>query len=295
MHESIALTKTKTTDISNMFVEIKNSLQNTHTIITDGENGLYVDNVFNHITHDKKISLVDVTGAGDVVVSVLLYCFLSFNKDILTAAAIANYIGGKSVQVLGNYTICLKDIEEGYNALILKHHENQPPMSRISIIELPTKKILVDADVEELESFQNKNVVFTNGCFDIVHSGHLKLLNYCRNQGEIFIVGLNSDESVKKLKGDSRPINSVLERSEFLLDLNIVDYVVVFNDDNPYNIIKMIKPKTLVKGGDYRKEIIVGSDIVDNVFIFDYLENKSSTRIINKILNAHISETNETK
>jgi D-beta-D-heptose 7-phosphate kinase/D-beta-D-heptose 1-phosphate adenosyltransferase len=236
-----------------------------------------------------------VTGAGDVVVSVLLYCFLSFNKDILTAAAIANYIGGKSVQVLGNYTICLKDIEEGYNALILKHHENQPPMSRISIIELPTKKILVDADVEELESFQNKNVVFTNGCFDIVHSGHLKLLNYCRNQGEIFIVGLNSDESVKKLKGDSRPINSVLERSEFLLDLNIVDYVVVFNDDNPYNIIKMIKPKTLVKGGDYRKEIIVGSDIVDNVFIFDYLENKSSTRIINKILNAHISETNETK
>jgi D-beta-D-heptose 7-phosphate kinase/D-beta-D-heptose 1-phosphate adenosyltransferase len=123
----------------------------------------------------------------------------------------------------------------------------------------------------------------------------LKLLNYCKNQGEIFIVGLNSDESVKKLKGESRPINSVLERSEFLLDLNIVDYVVVFNDDTPYNIIKMIKPKTLVKGGDYRKETIVGSDIVDNVFIFDYLENKSSTRIINKILNAHISETNETK
>ena len=77
MHESIALTKT--TDISNMFVEIKKSLNNTHTIITDGENGLYVDNVSNHITHDKKITLVDVTGAGDVVISVLLYCFLTFN------------------------------------------------------------------------------------------------------------------------------------------------------------------------------------------------------------------------
>jgi D-beta-D-heptose 7-phosphate kinase/D-beta-D-heptose 1-phosphate adenosyltransferase len=295
MNESIALTKT--TDISNMFVEIKKSLNNTHTIITDGENGLYVDDVSNHITHDKKITLVDVTGAGDVVISVLLYCFLTFNKDILNAAAVANYIGGKSVQVLGNYKICLKDVEDRYNLLKLKHHEIQYPMSKISRVELPINQILFDADVEQLKKFNNNNlnIVFTNGCFDIVHSGHLKLLNYCRNQGDIVIVGLNSDQSVKNLKGNSRPINSVSERSEFLLDLNIVDYVVIFNDENPYNIIKMIRPKTLVKGGDYCKETIIGSDIVDNVFIFDYLENKSSSLIINKILNAHISETNETK
>lgn len=295
MHESIALTKT--TDISNMFSEIKKSLNNTHTIITDGENGLYVDDVSNHITHDKKITLVDVTGAGDVVISVLLYCFLTFNKDILNAAAIANYIGGKSVQVLGNYNICLKDIEEGYNEFILKHHENQTPMSKISRVELPINQILFDADVEQLKKFNNNNlnIVFTNGCFDIVHSGHLKLLNYCRNQGDIVIVGLNSDQSVKNLKGNSRPINTASERSEFLLSLNMIDYVVIFNDDTPYNIINAIRPKTLVKGGDYCKENVVGSDIVDNVFIFDYLENKSSSLIINKILNAHISETNETK
>jgi D-beta-D-heptose 7-phosphate kinase/D-beta-D-heptose 1-phosphate adenosyltransferase len=280
MNESIALTKT--TDISNMFSEIKKSLNNTHTIITDGENGLYVNGVSNHITHDKKISLVDVTGAGDVVISVLLYCFLTFDKDILTAAVVANYIGGKSVQVLGNYNICLKDIEEGYKILKLKQHTQE---------QHTQKKILLDTNIEELESFQNKNVVFTNGCFDIVHSGHLKLLNYCRNQGDVLIVGLNSDDSVKKLKGDARPINSVLERSEFLLDLNIVDYVVVFNDDTPYNIINMIRPKTLVKGGDYCKETIIGSDIVDNVLLYEFIENKSSTRIINKILNAHISET----
>ena len=275
MHESIALTKT--TDISNMFVEIKNSLQNTHTIITDGQNGLYVDNVSNHITHDKKFSLVDVTGAGDVVISVLLYCFLTFNKDILNAAFIANYIGGKSVQVLGNYAICLKDIEEGYSILNLKQQTQE---------QQTQKNIFLDTDTEELKSFQNKNVVFTNGCFDIVHSGHLKLLNYCRKQGEIFIVGLNSDESIKKLKGDSRPINSISERSEFLLDLNIVDYVVIFNDDTPYNVINMIRPKTLVKGGDYCKESIVGSELVDTVLIYDFIENKSSTRIINKILNS---------
>ena len=295
MNESIALTKT--TNITNMFSEIKKSLDNTHTIITDGENGIYIDDVSNHITHDKKITLVDVTGAGDVVISVLLYCFLTFNKDILNAAAVANYIGGKSVQVLGNYKICLKDVEDRYNLLKLKHHEIQYPMSKISRVELPINQILFDADVEQLKKFNNNNlnIVFTNGCFDIVHSGHLKLLNYCRNQGDIVIVGLNSDQSVKNLKGNSRPINSVSERSEFLLDLNIVDYVVIFNDENPYNIIKMIRPKTLVKGGDYCKETIIGSDIVDNVFIFDYLENKSSSLIINKILNAHISETNETK
>lgn len=295
MHESIALTKT--TDISNMFSEIKKSLNNTHTIITDGENGLYVDDVSNHITHDKKITLVDVTGAGDVVISVLLYCFLTFNKDILNAAAIANYIGGKSVQVLGNYIICLKDIEEGYNEFILKHDENQYPISKISRVELPINQILFDADVEQLKKFNNNNlnIVFTNGCFDIVHSGHLKLLHYCKNKGDIVIVGLNSDQSVKNLKGNSRPINTASERSEFLLSLNMIDYVVIFNDDTPYNIINAIRPKTLVKGGDYCKENVVGSDIVDNVFIFDYLENKSSSLIINKILNAHISETNETK
>lgn len=284
MNESIALTKT--TDISNMFVEIKKSLHNTHTIITDGENGIYVDNISNHITHDKKFTLVDVTGAGDIVISVLVCCFFKFNQDITIAGVIANYVGGKSVQVLGNYAICLKDIEEGYNTLILKQQTQEQQIQ---------KKIFLDTDTEELKSFQNKNVVFTNGCFDIVHSGHLKLLNYCRNEGEILIVGLNSDESVKKLKGDSRPINSVSERSEFLLDLNIVDHVVVFNDENPYNIIKMIRPKTLVKGGDYCKESIVGSDIVDKVLIYDYLENKSSSLIINKILNAHIYETNEKK
>jgi len=282
MNESITFTKSR--DVSKIFTEIKNSLNNTHTIITDGENGLYINDERNHITHDKKITLVDVTGAGDVVISVLVYCFLTYNQNMTSAGIIANYVGGKSVEALGNYNICLKDIEEGYNILKLKQNNQQ--------IQIQEKKILLDTDTEELESFQNKNVVFTNGCFDIVHSGHLKLLNYCRNQGDVFIVGLNSDQSVKKLKGDSRPINCASERSEFLLDLNIVDYVVIFNDDTPYNVINMIKPKTLVKGGDYCKETIIGSDLVDNVLIYDSIKNKnkSSTRIINKILNAHIAE-----
>ena len=276
MNESRMLTNTR--NISEMFTEINNSLNNSHTVITDGENGLYINDECNHITHDKKIKLVDVTGAGDVVISVLVYCFLTYNHDITTAGVIANYVGGKSVGVLGNYAICLKDVEEGYNTLILKQNNASSQKQQ--------NKILLDTEIEELKSFQNKNVVFTNGCFDIVHSGHLKLLNYCRTQGDVFIVGLNSDTSVKRLKGDSRPINSASERSEFLLNLNFVDHVVIFNDDDPHNIINMIRPKTLVKGGDYCKENVIGSELVDNVLIYDFIENKSSTLIINKILNS---------
>ena len=112
----------------------------------------------------------------------------------------------------------------------------------------------------------------------------LKLLNFCKTQGEILIVGLNSNESIKKIKGEKRPINDISERCDFLLNLNVVDHVVVFNDDTPYNIINLIKPKTLVKGGDYNSSSVVGSELVENVLIYEYIKNKSSTSVINKIL-----------
>ena len=111
-----------------------------------------------------------------------------------------------------------------------------------------------------------------------------RMLNFCKTQGEILIVGLNSNESIKKIKGEKRPINDISERCDFLLNLNVVDYVVVFNDDTPYNIINLIKPKTLVKGGDYNHHTIIGAELVENVLIYEYIKNKSSTLIINKIM-----------
>ena len=151
-------------------------------------------------------------------------------------------------------------------------------------INTDINKIIYDYEEDKLKQFQGKNVVFTNGCFDIVHSAHLKLLNFCKTQGEILIVGLNSNESIKKIKGEKRPINDISERCDFLLNLNVVDYVVVFNDDTPYNIINLIKPKTLVKGGDYNHHTIIGAELVENVLIYEYIKNKSSTLIINKIM-----------
>ena len=125
-------------------------------------------------------------------------------------------------------------------------------------------------------------VVFTNGCFDILHRGHLELLKYCKGIGNTVIVGLNSDKSVKRLKGDKRPINNQLDRKYFLESLKFVDKVIVFDEDTPYNLIKSLKPDLIVKGGDYKIEEVVGSDLCE-VKIFKYVEGYSTTKKIQDI------------
>ena len=136
------------------------------------------------------------------------------------------------------------------------------------------------------EVCKDKKVVFTNGCFDIIHSGHITLLKEASELGEILIVGLNSDDSIKRLKGSTRPINNLESRINVLSAISYVDYIIVFNDDTPIDIIKQLKPDFLVKGGDYRIEDIVGADFVNsyggNVCIIPFKENISTTSIINK-------------
>ena len=124
-------------------------------------------------------------------------------------------------------------------------------------------------------------VVFTNGCFDILHRGHLELLKYCKSLG-LVIVGLNSDESVKKLKGPQRPINNQEDRRFMLESCKFVDGVVVFDEDTPYNLIKKVKPDIIVKGGDYSYDEVVGNDISE-VRIFKYIDGYSTTKTIKSI------------
>jgi len=135
--------------------------------------------------------------------------------------------------------------------------------------------------------------IFTNGCFDILHRGHLELLEYCRHRagqhgsffgvGEV-IVGLNSDDSIRELKGDGRPINNERDRKYALEALKYVDTVIVFNEPTPLELIKIIKPDIIIKGGDYEKENVVGSDLCD-VIIFKLVEGYSTTNIIKNNLN----------
>ncbi|MCA1933267.1 MAG: D-glycero-beta-D-manno-heptose 1-phosphate adenylyltransferase [Calditerrivibrio sp.] len=133
-----------------------------------------------------------------------------------------------------------------------------------------------------------KKIVFTNGCFDILHIGHLKYLEEAKKLGDILVVGVNSDESVRRLKGDKRPINSLKERLIMLDALKYVDYVTFFEEDTPYNLIKDILPDILVKGGDWKIEAIVGSDIVikngGKVLSLSYEEGFATTNIIEEIV-----------
>jgi len=139
----------------------------------------------------------------------------------------------------------------------------------------------------DIWKYKNKKIVFTNGCFDILHKGHVEYLNKAKKLGDILIVGLNSDDSVKKLKGEKRPINNNDSRAVILASLFFVDAVVIFNDETPLNLIKMILPDILVKGGDYIPENIVGYDEVKKnggeTVTINLVDGYSTTKIINKL------------
>ena len=124
--------------------------------------------------------------------------------------------------------------------------------------------------------------VFTNGCFDVLHRGHIELLSYCANIGEV-LVGLNSDKSVKRLKGNDRPVNNEKDRKLILESIRYVNEVIIFEEDPPYELIKILKPDLIVKGGDYLPNDVVGYDLCE-VRIFDTLNGYSSTAVINSLL-----------
>lgn len=141
--------------------------------------------------------------------------------------------------------------------------------------------------VENEEILHQHKIVFTNGCFDIIHCGHVQYLAQARQMGESLVVGLNSDASVLRLKGPTRPINSVAARSLVLAALEMVDYVVVFDEDTPYNLITKVKPDVLVKGGDYQIDHIVGGDFVKKnggtVCTIPFVDGFSTTSILDKL------------
>lgn len=133
----------------------------------------------------------------------------------------------------------------------------------------------------------NKRVVFTNGCFDILHAGHVTYLHEASKLGDILVIGLNSDNSVTRLKGEARPINNEEDRAIVLSSLKSVDYVTIFNQDTPLELIELITPDILVKGGDYSVDTVVGAEHVQKnggmVVIISLVEGKSTTNIINKM------------
>uniref|UniRef100_UPI003F4B0E77 D-glycero-beta-D-manno-heptose 1-phosphate adenylyltransferase n=1 Tax=Brachyspira catarrhinii TaxID=2528966 RepID=UPI003F4B0E77 len=130
---------------------------------------------------------------------------------------------------------------------------------------------------------ENKKIVFTNGCFDILHRGHVEYLQKARELGDLLILGLNSDDSVKRLKGNDRPINNEIDRAIVLAALECINYISIFDEDTPLELIKIVKPDVLVKGGDYKIENVVGREYSKETVLIDFVDGYSTTNIIKKI------------
>lgn len=130
---------------------------------------------------------------------------------------------------------------------------------------------------------ENKKIVFTNGCFDIIHRGHVEYLQKARELGDLLILGLNSDDSVKRLKGNDRPINNEIDRAIVLAALECINYISIFNEDTPLELIKIVNPDILVKGGDYKIEDVVGREYSKETVLIDFVDGYSTTNIIKKI------------
>lgn len=145
-------------------------------------------------------------------------------------------------------------------------------------------------DIEKLKEILNKKnngkkIVFTNGCFDILHRGHVEYLQKAKGLGDLLVLGLNSDSSVKRLKGESRPINNEKDRAIILSALECVDYIIIFYEDTPLELIKNLKPDILVKGGDYKIENVVGREYAKETVLIDFVDGYSTTKIIKNINN----------
>ncbi|MEN4053930.1 D-glycero-beta-D-manno-heptose-7-phosphate kinase [Sulfurimonas sp. NWX79] len=240
------------------------------SLITLSEDGIaiYDSDLKRFPTVAKEV--FDVTGAGDTVIASIAYA-LSAGKNIDETAKFANLAAGVVVGKIGSATVTIDEIEE-YEASLHKSTSD----AHIKTFEE------IDAIVKRYKA-NGKKVVFTNGCFDILHVGHVKYLQIAKSFGDILIVGLNSDASVSRLKGPTRPVNVAQDRAYLLAALEAVDFVVPFEEDTPYKLIKMIAPDVLVKGGDYEGKKVVGTEFARELKLVDFVDGKSTTKTIEKI------------
>lgn len=213
----------------------------------------------------------DVTGAGDTTIAYLGTCMIN-GYSMRESVDIANLAAGIQVSKVGTSSVFWPEIRE-----------RMADQAGGSIHKILSRQMVNTFRKDHAD----KRIVFTNGCFDILHIGHIRYLQEAAKLGDVLIIGLNSDESVRRLKGSDRPINNENDRAEMLSSLGFVDYVSIFEDDTPLDLIKTIQPDVLVKGGDYKPEDIVGREIVEGrggkLVLLPFVEGKSTTNIIEKI------------
>jgi D-beta-D-heptose 7-phosphate kinase / D-beta-D-heptose 1-phosphate adenosyltransferase len=224
--------------------------------------------------------VADVTGAGDTVVSVFgMMMFSGFEYE--ESAILSNMAAGVVVEKTGTAVVTLSEINSFMTNQLLR--------SSRTLLELGELQKVVS-----LGKSVGKKVVFTNGCFDLLHGGHIELLQKSKALGDILVIGLNSDSSVRSLKGENRPIQPQAERAKVLAALKYVDYIILFDEKTPENLIRGIRPDILVKGDDYKITEVVGREIVEGygarVELIPIVKGHSTTGSIEKILQSHRAE-----
>jgi D-beta-D-heptose 7-phosphate kinase/D-beta-D-heptose 1-phosphate adenosyltransferase len=243
-------------------------------LVTRGENGMSLlrpnQPVFHLPAQAKEV--FDVTGAGDTVIAVLA-ASIAVGEPIENAVTLANLAASIVVGKLGTATVSGPELRRAINAL---HGSGRGVVTDDQLV-------IAINDAKE----QGEKVVFTNGCFDIIHAGHVSYLEEARKLGDRLIVGINDDASVSNLKGPGRPINTVDRRKAVLAGLESVDWVLDFGDDTPERLLALLQPDILVKGGDYDKEGVVGWEIVEGyggtVRVMNFVDDCSTTAIVEKI------------
>lgn len=215
----------------------------------------------------------DVTGAGDMMLAMLAVS-LAAGCDAVTALQLANIAAGLEVEKFGVATV---SVDEIVNEIISRHRGK---MGKIHTVEDLIKQLAYHRQ-------QKETIVFTNGCFDVLHRGHIEYLKFCKQQGHIVVVGLNSDASVRQLKGAGRPVNNQHDRAAVLAALESVDYVTIFDQLDPLELIKQVRPDVLVKGADWAEKGVVGREFVEagggRVVLAPLVDGKSSTATIEKL------------
>ncbi len=278
-HEAEAATHVKITDDASLeraAALLFDIVGSPVVIITLGKDGIYCSErgvgAFHIQTEAKKV--FDVTGAGDTVIG-LLARYLGAGVDLRHAVRIANAGAGIVVGKLGAVSVSPQEL---YRAL-------SDPGD-----EIVRDKILSRDEAASIARdlrAKGQRIVFTNGCFDLLHAGHARYLAQARAQGDVLIVGLNSDESVRQLKGDGRPLLAMDDRAQLLAALGVVDFVVPFSELTPQSLIEEITPSVLVKGADWKGKGVVGSEWVERhggrVFFADFLDGRSTTGLVERI------------
>lgn len=260
-------------EITELAVQLCEKINGQYVLVTCGENGMILVDKRKKLTYipSEKKEVFDVTGAGDTVLAYLA-AGLAQSFDLIEILKMANIAAGIQVSKTGTSPVSLHEVQEELHKRIRKQTD---------------RKIIPLEAVAEYRMGIRGSLVFTNGCFDILHIGHIDYLRKASQLGSKLMVGINSDASVKRLKGASRPINNERQRSEVIAALEFVDYVVIFEEDTPYRLIKAVIPDILVKGGDYMIEDIVGRDIVvqngGKVVTIPLVEGISTTGMIKKI------------